>query len=790
MANQQMETAEQIFEYAIKDFKSTLDEKKLERFAGVTVEQIKKRVIVIQADQENQRTLMNFNRIHNFLGAWESFDESCKTLQTGLADLSGLIWGPLDWVLRVANERPKALDRVLQSYLSLGQRLSPITQYRTQLAEHVSLRKCLAWMYCDLLIFHKHILKLFESRDWRTTFETQWKDYNDLGLFNSLLDSCEKNGQCIQRTVSSQLSLDTQRRLNDHVLRNGNVMSEVLDQISPIEEHILTVHSRNGVEVLDDEDEMAKAERKAAVECLASIVRKSDTYSPGRIRVLLVSTDVDDMRAFLKIGDYLDVYELQSSDVQKDIGLYLKKRSPALQSRFRLKDDDVERAIQRILAKSNVGKFLTESMSSLFPKDLEEAYNRILERLRNENESAWEEAKRIFSWLICSRRPLKWHELQAVLSMRVDENGALQHSPIDRLCCDIREVCGSLIRVVGNTIEFIHETVETYVIGNQNLNRGILEADVTLFCLSYISHHCFSNAVDEATMIRYVDEGLYAFQDYAVAKWDSHLITVVTKYADIFRDGVFGESYQQQTFKVLQQLILAHGESLSALRDQQIVMQRRTASECEAVQDMAFYDSLVMVLAHIYRHHEQGTSERHQVGVEGLKQAMGRTRAAIIAWSHNTPAPELVEDYYGNSLYKCSRATCAYFYEGFDSEDKLTHHNDRHDRPYTCPFEAGCSLARFGFASHRDRDRHVRIYHSEDVGGEGDTAQSQINNVDEPETAGRGPKFRLHIWEEDHLSVRFVDEHLHERMIGLGMRGQGTHGDDVAVSPGHTDGVE
>lgn len=87
-------------------------------------------------------------------------------------------------------------------------------------------------------------------------------------------------------------------------------------------------------------------------------------------------------------------------------------------------------------------------------------YDAIIERLRTENESAWDEARKIFSWIVCATRSLKWYELQAVLSMQVDEQGFVQYSHTDRLCSDVREICGSLIRIVGNTIEFIHQTVE------------------------------------------------------------------------------------------------------------------------------------------------------------------------------------------------------------------------------------------------------------------------------------------------------------------------------------------
>jgi hypothetical protein len=556
-----METAEQIIDNAVKGFEENLDDRKAQQFSGTNVLQIKRRIVAIQSAHEAFKKIIGLNRLKSFLQAWEQFDATIKSLDAGSPRLSGFIWGPLEWILRVAGEDAKTLDCILCSYAELGERLVPISELGNGFTDNELSRKCLAWMFSDLLLFHKQMLKLFEPKEWHGTFEAQWKDYNDKSLFKVLLDAFQRNSECINRALKDQTLYSIHRRINDHVLRHGNDMNNVLRHISEYEKdrqklfaeaqkaederkarqyldvcswlrsplesekarhsHCQAVHSkhpdtgtwifdeekitywmdietppysmlwlqgskgagktilasviiqkladsradaitsyfycrsgdetsgesvylkilksllrqileidrdrlaalyhsrvngRHSVEILDDEstakhlleilcdgiqrhfividglDEMDRTERKAVVDCLFNIVKKSDRSHPGRIRVLFVSTDLDDMRTRAKSVDALDVYDLSPEKTEKDINLYLEERAISWNAKFRLPKQDIDRAIKAISAGSNgmflyaflvsdnlfnqptQARFLHEMSSPRFPKDLETAY--------------------------------------------------------------------------------------------------------------------------------------------------------------------------------------------------------------------------------------------------------------------------------------------------------------------------------------------------------------------------------------------------------------------------------
>jgi hypothetical protein len=83
-------------------------------------------------------------------------------------------------------------------------------------------------------------------------------------------------------------------------------------------------------------------------------------------------------------------------------------------------------------------------------------YERILSRIkRSATPEEWEVAHKLLGWMVCAKRPLKWHEMQAIISINpVDQDFDFDQ----RLGVHIRDLCGSLVRVLGDRIELVHST--------------------------------------------------------------------------------------------------------------------------------------------------------------------------------------------------------------------------------------------------------------------------------------------------------------------------------------------
>lgn len=72
---------------------------------------------------------------------------------------------------------------------------------------------------------------------------------------------------------------------------------------------------------------------------------------------------------------------------------------------------------------------------------------------------AMEDISRLLSWLVCAKRPLKWHEIQAMNSTKLDE----QCISLERYSFikSPKDLCASLVEMrEDGTLEFVHLTVK------------------------------------------------------------------------------------------------------------------------------------------------------------------------------------------------------------------------------------------------------------------------------------------------------------------------------------------
>jgi Cdc6-like AAA superfamily ATPase len=136
--------------------------------------------------------------------------------------------------------------------------------------------------------------------------------------------------------------------------RRANGRVEILDDESTaksILKELCDQPSRHFI-IIDGVDEMERSARKSVVQFLSSIVQRVDGYDPGRVRLLLVSTDLYDLRAHAKTVDHLEIYSIQPHHTHKDIEIYLQRQSDEWKSNFCLSDEELARTRSAILERA------------------------------------------------------------------------------------------------------------------------------------------------------------------------------------------------------------------------------------------------------------------------------------------------------------------------------------------------------------------------------------------------------------------------------------------------------
>jgi hypothetical protein len=94
--------------------------------------------------------------------------------------------------------------------------------------------------------------------------------------------------------------------------------------------------------------------------------------------------------------------------------------------------------------------------AALTLEDTQIRYKRIVDRIyQNPIKAEREDSTRILSWIVCAKRPLKWHEIQGLLSIKLEDRTVDFEE--QRLRVDMKDLCGSLVEIHrGNTIELVH----------------------------------------------------------------------------------------------------------------------------------------------------------------------------------------------------------------------------------------------------------------------------------------------------------------------------------------------
>lgn len=68
-----------------------------------------------------------------------------------------------------------------------------------------------------------------------------------------------------------------------------------------------------------------------------------------------------------------------------------------------------------------------------------------------------EAAESLLGWLICAKRPLKWHEIQGAIS--IDTANKVVDFDDRQLRVDSKDLCGALVEVhPDESVELVHHT--------------------------------------------------------------------------------------------------------------------------------------------------------------------------------------------------------------------------------------------------------------------------------------------------------------------------------------------
>lgn len=142
------------------------------------------------------------------------------------------------------------------------------------------------------------------------------------------------------------------------------------------------------------------------------------------------------------------------------------------------------------------------------PKDLGETYNRLLGRIMVKQRE--ELIRKMFKWILCSKRPLHIDEIQEAVAFTIDDS-CWDESKIPNDIARLVRACGNLVVIDEKTtiIQFAHYTIEQYLLsslpegpGTVHLQqRGAMDAGLVHPCTQCLSLLAFYSSMVLGTLL-------------------------------------------------------------------------------------------------------------------------------------------------------------------------------------------------------------------------------------------------------------------------------------------------
>ncbi|KAK8932328.1 hypothetical protein VCV18_000862 [Metarhizium anisopliae] len=423
---------------------------------------------------------------------------------------------------------------------------------------------------------------------------------------------------------------------------------------------------------------------------------------------------------------------MSPEDNKGDIDGYSQIQAVEVQRKFQLSDEKASE-VSEIVTNSARGMFLLAKLiwlnllgqtsvsgleeeleERIFPREVNDAYRRIMHRIKTQASHAeLRDALMLLGWLVCAKRPLRWHEVQGLKSINLDKLSVEYER--QRFVVAPKDLCESLVEVrVDGTLELVHQTVKfaseeaasdnesnSFLIEDKHVDQPVEELKMACLCIDYLNLPAFIEPPTQDGVLK----GDYVFMDYAVLNWLRHLEAGV----------VHADAHQQlmnQLAESLEVFIHQHWSSPSA----HFSVSNGNRDRLQFFKDLPFYDKLEKTIISTRKQLSFFGQMRQGEIALNLANIVVKVRAVMESILSSTigvesPVKEGLQEKYGSNLFKCYRFSCQFFTAGFSAAHERDKHIERHDRRFRCTDEA-CTGFVLGFISEKERDKHMKTTHA------------------------------------------------------------------------------
>ncbi|KAF5530924.1 nacht domain-containing protein [Fusarium mexicanum] len=347
---------------------------------------------------------------------------------------------------------------------------------------------------------------------------------------------------------------------------------------------------------------------------------------------------------------------------------------------------------------------------SVLPEGLDEAYERILQRIEKYPTAAQKQSKKILSWIACSPVQITRHEMEQALIIQADQ----RRVPPVRSKLNTLTLCGPLIEVEDEYLKFVHFTVKEYLLQHQKnkiLDEGEALLEISTTCLAYLCSECLDPDLSDDDIERNVISGAYRLLNFAHHQW-AECLRLCTRH---FRDEL-PPQLVPLLGHIMQDLANSYysQDSETNLGLWSLDRFKSNLEEVEAISRNLDFRS-IMATSFGWRldegddgwpDYDPTTISATTIRVHWMLQSLLCNGSKHANDCHCSD----IQKHYGLSVNRCPFVSCHFHRFCFRSITLRDEHIRRHDRPFKCAVET-CEYATIGFTYRRQLEHHRAQYH-------------------------------------------------------------------------------
>ncbi|KAI1488247.1 NACHT domain protein [Biscogniauxia mediterranea] len=319
--------------------------------------------------------------------------------------------------------------------------------------------------------------------------------------------------------------------------------------------------------------------------------------------------------------------------------------------------------------------------------------------------TAKEKARAILGWVACSPTPLTVQEVQQALIIDLKKPGNLG---VVRGNLNLVRICGPIVEVVDDYIQFVHFTVKEYLFSSQIsgfIDVDLATLDLALRCVTYLCQAQYDLSLDDKEVSHNTLTGAYVLDWFATNMWPQ----LIKNYLRVTRQDKPHPELVQHLKKL--HVTRIKNQSLGIDDFNELLPDLHAFKEA--------HPEAYALIGEALRFRQICTASEHYmrqgapwINLDPL------TTSAVSVRIYQAIEELLLREchskmrrWYGQRPYKCEYLHCEFNRVGFQFASERNSHKKYHDRPWKCSI-SGCEYAEGGFLTRKMRDDHLDRAHS------------------------------------------------------------------------------